>query len=679
MMKNGYFLNISTSQPLNIHRFPPTRATEVATFVRLSWGRVRFAAILEPFLATMILDVADFVSLDTTYPIEIRLQGVLFECPVNTALEPIVTVTAMSKPPPLGTTATIATTTAVAGVALPASVVAGAAGGGSMQRASLQLSLSVCEFSLSEPLDPASSPTQLGFGPAQCYYIRGAVIGNVIFMLGIVILSMIAVALRIHFGPRPRMSWIRASGSLALPGWLIIPVSALLQPVSSSATTLLRNPAPNGPYAAADFVIGIIGLVWCAASWVVVLYLMTNGFHAIAVQHFDAEEEQERAKEKAQRAHALATGNASDSDKDKEDNESDGEGNKKEKQEAVSPAQKPGSGPRSLLEKMAHKKYEWVDSHQGNRFVKRYGPIFDVYGTGRNWFVSVELGMSLLSGVAGGLTPNYEDICDEVQIALTVLCGLYLVVVAIMWPYNSWILTVVQILNATLAFTWAVASFFDNVPGVIVSALAAAQVWLMVLCVAAAFLDIFLSQRVQSMLSHLASIILRRHIANSSALQLHRDTANVNQFERDLNASTVTVDCVEDATDREGDRWSAKKVEASDSSFSAHANELLWIGSTDTFEGEHRQATAPRRNSRRPSITSESNHSLERELQQKRKAHQEQLDRLLSHKLHWLVSRCEEYQRNLQLHLGEVGEEEEQLRLATLVECVQLANRIRGA
>lgn len=500
-LKNGITLRIDSTEPLISVTNPS--AADVTAFVSVSWGAVVSAFVFNETSLNVTLRTADFVTLTTAYEVNITLRGGLFRCPLSAAQEPWTVLYVVPNTYPLGESVTKATQAIVATFAGPAAALGGAAGAGSMQRASLQLQLQFCEFSLSAPLDASSSPTQLGFGSPQNYFIRGSVIGNVAIILGLTVLAGVGVGLRILFGPHPRLSFYHAAGSLAMPGWLIVPFAALVQPLVMSGLVLLINPAE-----ATDYVIGTAGLVVCLAA--------CGGVGAVTTKFFAA------------RAVSVAGHCQRDpADDDAVNSEEAGAVVIQEKKEDVVGSEKQDAGnasftqmfhgdvqPRTPFHRalvyLVHRRWEWVPQHPTDRFVKMYGPLFDVYRNNCFWFVNLEMLFSVVNGVAGGITPNQEDLCYYSQIVLCVFSGVFLIAVVVLQPYNSRGLLGAQCLSASMAFTWAVLIFFDSVPPEVTDMLSLVQVWISVVSVCLAMIDVALSKRVQKLATTAVNKLVNR-------------------------------------------------------------------------------------------------------------------------------------------------------------------------
>ena len=159
----------------------------------------------------------------------------------------------------------------VAGSAGFVALVSGPAMALSVQVLHAQMLISGChDAATDEPLDVASSPTQLSFGRAAGMYTRGAVVGNVMLLAACLLAARIAVLFVVHFQRR-------AASAIGFPGILYLPYSILVVPTVSSATMLLVPPLVLAtPQFASDLAVSTAGLAVALGPLIVLAALTTT-------------------------------------------------------------------------------------------------------------------------------------------------------------------------------------------------------------------------------------------------------------------------------------------------------------------------------------------------------------------------------------------------------------------
>jgi hypothetical protein len=354
---------------------------------------------------------------------------------------------------------TISTIGAVVG-----SVAVGAvAAGGSAQRAALQRSLTGCSLADGEPLDIASSPLQLGFGPETGHYVRGAVVFNIVLLAGLGSLALLLCAALAwyresatdrHRRVSKGISLRRAAASLQLPGILHLPVTFLLQPVVSSSVWCVQSNNVG------DVVIGLLGLLvffgyvlW--AVWVVSFGRV--GHSVVGVVHSVASRSQRTT---------------------------------------------PMSVLRRVLLGVQDERTEWVERQPDGTFVGRFAVILCAYRLGRQWFLTVELLVPLVCGVIGGVALAVPDTCGGTGLTVVYLVLLLtaLTIALCSQPYNEPLDHVLLVVGFSLSILWALC-FLADADDVVLDVLSAAETWLGVAALLAVVIGFFASQRLRTWLS----------------------------------------------------------------------------------------------------------------------------------------------------------------------------------
>jgi hypothetical protein len=169
------------------------------------------------------------------------------------------------------------TQTSVVASALGSGVAMNPAVGMAVYRSSLLLALINCDVDLQEPLDGATSPTKMRLGEEHLQYVRGAAVGNTLLAAAFCVATAAAVAVRRELGPRPRMPWRVAAADLALPGWLVVPLSVLVQPQVTVGVMLVSHGGPR------DVVGGSLCIAFIAGCTLFAMVNLTLRFRSRAV------------------------------------------------------------------------------------------------------------------------------------------------------------------------------------------------------------------------------------------------------------------------------------------------------------------------------------------------------------------------------------------------------------
>ena len=141
-----------------------------------------------------------------------------------------------------------------------------------------------CNFVMFDVANPTDSPTGFGFGSAYGRYYRGAIAGNLILFVSLVLMLLAAtvtcyVLRRVfqakkfeHFSVVELFLYV--SADLRSPGIITVPVSLCFQGTISAAVTVLTHPHDNG-----DIALAIGGLLVSALSLAYVVLTLTFRFN----------------------------------------------------------------------------------------------------------------------------------------------------------------------------------------------------------------------------------------------------------------------------------------------------------------------------------------------------------------------------------------------------------------
>ena len=252
-----------------------------------------------------------------------------------------------------------------------------------VQRSALVLSVADCNVSFTEPLDLASSPTQLSLGGEKNGFIRGTVVGNWLLWVGFVAVAYGFALMRSRYRKLPLAA---CTDGYTLPGLLVVPFAFLLQPTVQCSTTLLVHSDGAG-----DIVIGAVSLAGIAIIITFIGVQLTTRFNAMKLPLDDEDDQQQ-----------------------------------------LSPWQRTAV---RLIAFLFADGMEWVDATP--RFIARYAKIFEPCRAGMQCFVLYELLNCVVSGVLGGIMPSSDEGCKNVLHLLCVQAGIYVVALLLCRPYSA--------------------------------------------------------------------------------------------------------------------------------------------------------------------------------------------------------------------------------------------------
>lgn len=266
-------------------------------------------------------------------------------------------------------------------------------------RSSALMALSVCRFSLSDPLEPTDSPFGWTVGQKKGGYYRGALVGA--FFLLIVCVAFGGFVAFLFYNPSrvDRGLW-GAMAVVHLPGALIVPISQFMQSSVMVATALIGH--GPGPF---DFGLGLGCYIVTVVIVGLVTWRTTRGFYAIVVP----------------------------------------------RQEAQDPNL-------SFLKSLGYRLFlstqKWIDDPErpqlSEGFKSHWHPLFNDFRHGRQWFLSLELSISVFVGVLAGL--QREDLCDEIAMTFLVLIGAQFAMALFLRPFIALFETFFHILLSSLTF-----------------------------------------------------------------------------------------------------------------------------------------------------------------------------------------------------------------------------------
>ena len=361
--------------------------------VTASWARLRTVRPQNSTTFVVVLDGPEVVELKSDSAINITLPGSNFWCG-SEAATCMVEVKAVPEAIPyvVKQAVQIASATAVA-VASVGGCVAVAA---QQARLSAIFAIASCEYSHTEPLDPFTSPTQMRFGPATGQYYRGAVVGNVIVMVGIPLVLLafgMAVTGASSVTERPVERVWRAMGCVSLPGVAIIPYAILAQGTASAAVSTWRYGTD-----ATDPVVGLFGILFLFGVLASVLLITTRCFGAV----FDAVP----LSSSRLRALLLVTGG------------------------------------------------KWHDC-EGSSFKRHFRHLFSQYRPRAQYYICTELIFSVSLGVLDGVKPSKQVSCNMVAGAVLLILALFMSLFGLVRPYTTMYLQLQALLSSFLTFLCA--------------------------------------------------------------------------------------------------------------------------------------------------------------------------------------------------------------------------------
>ena len=260
-------------------------------------------------------------------------------------------------------------------------------------------------------LDLATSPTQLGIGAAYLYYFRGGVLGNIVLMIGLVLVLLLLALLqarRVQQATPPRrrkrlfVLWRATMHQWRVPTILYIPTSFLLPAFVSLSVTLII--APHA--AIGDIIFGVLVLLGAVGYVLVVLHHTTIGMHA-----------QLRA-------------------------------------DVVVHDEGPPSMAMRLFAPRGAVRWVSLDSD----FVALYGGLFENMRT--PWFCVLDLALGCIAGVLGGVIPLagvYSLSCPAI-FAIQLVCNVaYLQFIVMLRPHMVLVEAILAWVNAILGVVWGIA------------------------------------------------------------------------------------------------------------------------------------------------------------------------------------------------------------------------------
>ena len=333
----------------------------------------------------------DLFSLATDKQLLLSLPSSSFSCPRNdvTYALKVPSVSFSTSPPVrLAATATVAATLALVSPVLLSAVL-------SQQRSVMLLSLGTCAYSTSAPLDPSSSPTQLGFGSSDGFYLRGGLVGNSLLMLGFVAACAILVRLRMS---QAGMSWMPAAADLGLPGRLVLPFLALLTPTVSCAVGIALYGGNGGLDTFLAFAVGLV--LWVVAPLLLIVRIVVQRFGAVSRIAIDTTNDESSARLLDFFRSAL-------------------------------------DASRKVMRMHANVVWESRRGTSHKWFLERYEELFAQYSGPFHWFLAVEVVFAVLTGVIGGIMSNDPSVCATVQTAALILTLVMLITFTFVRPLNA--------------------------------------------------------------------------------------------------------------------------------------------------------------------------------------------------------------------------------------------------
>jgi hypothetical protein len=300
----------------------------------------------------------------------------------------------------------LTTATAVASLVSPLTAIL-------MQRSIAALALAGCDADISDPPAASDSPLQLQLGNVTTGgYVRGAVVGNVVFLACACTLGVL-VGLFATRGEQHALSagaWlVHAARAVGLPGLALAPLSLLLQPTVTMSVLALG--ALDGD--AAGVVLGLVGLAVYLApcaylGWMTTVRLQCHAIPAVPSRH-----------------HAAA----------------------------------PSASPAAFLH-VAHllvaERVKWVSRGRAARvYHVHFGGVFEGYVGHRTWFVWVEVGTGVAFGLLTGFQPSTDAGC-RAQLWVNVALSAAILASVALWPYNGLLWNVNYAVNAAVMMVVAV-------------------------------------------------------------------------------------------------------------------------------------------------------------------------------------------------------------------------------
>lgn len=350
-----------------------------------SWGyieRIVYGSEMSiSIVVAAAIDPSKLELFDTT-DVTIKIGSKAFECP--------------SSPNPIVLSLTIQrveraisreTANAVQQVAFTTSMVSGLltnpSTGMLQARASSLLTQSVCSYSHYDQLDFSESPLGWSVGIERGGYYRGALVGNAVITLGLVVLA--AGLVLIYYDPRkPHRTVWGAMGILHLPAVLIVPLGELMQPTTTVATALIIHGEGR-----IDVGLGLGAYIAMGVIFATVMYKTTCGLRCRVVP----------------------------------------------RREAFDPTMQPLT---RLMYNMFLSQQKWIDitrSDPGFSEKQHWAHFFYDYRASRAAYLTVELFVSFCIGVLAGV--KKEEWCDEIALAFLITIGTQTALAFTMRPHLS--------------------------------------------------------------------------------------------------------------------------------------------------------------------------------------------------------------------------------------------------
>ena len=271
-----------------------------------------------------------------------------------------------------------AVTSLVTAAVLPSTAMA-------VQRSVLLENLAQCEFSFSDPLDRASSPTQMLIGVEDNGYLRGAVVGNWLIWLGF---ATLGYGFRFTRSRMTGRTFADCTDAVYLPGLLIVPFVFLLQPTVSASVALVLHAND-----ASDGALGAVSSVLIAAICAGMGLVLSVWFRSVKLP---VEDDDESGVTRARWQRLVIAG----------------------------------------LKFVFSDEREWTDT-TSPRFTARFGKMYEPCRGGMHGFAYYEVVNSVVAGVLGGVMPGDDAGCYGLLVALCVLAAMYVVAVLVCRPYGS--------------------------------------------------------------------------------------------------------------------------------------------------------------------------------------------------------------------------------------------------
>jgi hypothetical protein len=308
---------------------------------------------------------------------------------------------------------------AVSGLATTTAVLASA--GGSPTMAMQQNKMSAVSLGANcgsspmdeEPLSAADSPTGMGFGDVEGYYVRGAIVGNLILFFGLnaFFLLILGVLLWVRWDETkdptnpvtPQALTIRALADIHFPSILVVPVGVCYQSTVRASFAMFYYAETHG-----DKFLGAFGFMVAMAFTAVVIYHCAYRFRAtLIVREPDSDEE-----EGATGPHPVM----------------------------------------ACLDWWMEPDTKWVGPADDPHWKHRYMMFFADYTHG--YFFAVELGMAAILGIIDAIGPETESGCVAKFVITFLLIIVFALVFAWLRPFTCRLAVhYTMMMNAITVFT----------------------------------------------------------------------------------------------------------------------------------------------------------------------------------------------------------------------------------